>query len=47
VPLDHIGTDPRQALNFAARVVSLEKIGGPASIPYMDAAKAVAGGIVE
>jgi hypothetical protein len=47
VPLDQIGTDPRQALNFAARVVSLEKIGGPASIPYMDAAKAVAGGIVE
>jgi hypothetical protein len=47
VPLDQIGTDRRQALNFAARVVSLEKIGGPPSIPYMDAAKAVAGGIVE
>lgn len=47
VPLDQIGTDPRQAKNFASRVISLEKIGGPASIPYMDAAKVVAGGIVE
>jgi RoxA-like, cytochrome c-like len=47
VPLDQIKTDPRQAVNFAARVISLEKIGGPASIPYMDAAKALAGGIVE
>jgi hypothetical protein len=47
VPLDQVKTDPRQAVNFAARVISLEKIGGPASIPYMDAAKAVAGGIVE
>jgi processive rubber oxygenase RoxA-like protein len=47
VPLDQIKTDPRQAVNFAARVISLEKIGGAASIPYMDAAKAVAGGIVD
>jgi hypothetical protein len=47
VPLDQLKTDPRQAVNFAARVISLGKIGGPASIPYMDAAKAVAGGIVE
>jgi hypothetical protein len=47
VPLDQIGTDPQQAKNFASRVISLEKIGGPASIPYMDAAKVVAGGIVE
>jgi len=47
VPLDQVKTDPRQAVNFAARVISLGKIGGPATIPYMDAAKAVAGGIVE
>jgi len=47
VPLDQIKTDPRQAVIFAARAISLAKIGGPASIPYMDAAKAVAGGIVE
>jgi hypothetical protein len=47
VSLDQIGTDPRQAVNFARRVISLAKIGGPASIPYMDAAKAVAGGVVE
>jgi mono/diheme cytochrome c family protein len=47
VPLDEVKTDPRQAVNFAARVISLGKIGGPVSIPYMDAAKAVAGGIVE
>jgi mono/diheme cytochrome c family protein len=47
VPLDKIGTDPRQAEKFAARMISLEKIGGPASIPYKDAAKLVAGGVVE
>jgi mono/diheme cytochrome c family protein len=47
VPLDQIKTDPRQATNFAARMVSLAKIGGPASIAYMDAAKTVAGGVVE
>ena len=47
VPLDQVKTDPRQAVNFAARVISLGKIGGPATIPYMDAAKAVAGDIVE
>jgi hypothetical protein len=47
VPLDRIKTDPRQALIFAARVFSLDKIGGPASITYLDAAKSVAGSIVE
>jgi hypothetical protein len=47
VPLVQIGTDPRQAMNFASRVISLEKIGGPASIPYMEVAKAVTGGIVD
>ena len=47
VPLDEVKTDPRQAVIFAARTISLQKIGGPATIPYMDAAKAVAGGIVE
>jgi len=47
VPLDQVKTDPRQATNFATRVVSLERVGGPASIAYMDAAKAVAGGVVE
>jgi hypothetical protein len=47
VPLAQIGTDPRQATNFAARVISLEKIGGPSSIAYKDVAKAVSGGIVD
>jgi mono/diheme cytochrome c family protein len=47
VPLDQVKTDPRQATNFATRMVSLEKVGGPASIAYMDAAKTVAGGVVE
>jgi mono/diheme cytochrome c family protein len=47
VPLDQVGTDPRQAVNFASRVITLEKIGGPAQIPYMDAARTVAGGVVE
>jgi hypothetical protein len=47
VPLTKIGTDPHQASNFAARMITLEKIGGPPSIPYMDAAKTVSGGIVE
>jgi len=46
-PLAEIGTDPRQATNFANRVISLEKIGGPSSIPYLEAAKVVAGGIVD
>jgi len=47
VPLDQVKTDPRQATNFAARMITLEKINGPKSIPYMDAAKTVAGGVVE
>lgn len=47
VPLDQVGTDPRQAVNFAARMISLEKISGPPSIRYYDAAKTVAGGVVE
>ena len=46
-PLAEIGTDPRQAMNFANRVISLEKIGGRSSIPYLEAAKVVAGGIVD
>ncbi len=47
VPLDRIGTDPRQAQNFAARTVNLEKVGGPAQIAYMTAAQSVAGRIVD
>jgi hypothetical protein len=47
VPLDQVKTDPRQATNFAARMITLEKINVPKSIPYMDAAKTVAGGVVE
>ncbi|MBV9251913.1 MAG: hypothetical protein JO227_22070 [Acetobacteraceae bacterium] len=47
VPLDEIGTDPRQAQNFAARMVDLEKIGGPAQMPYMAAAQTVAGNVVQ
>ena len=45
--LEDIRTDPRQARNFAERVVSLEKIGGAAQIAYMTAAQLVAGRIVE
>jgi hypothetical protein len=47
VPLDKIGTDPRQAQNFAARVVNLEKVGGPAQMSFLTAAQKVAGHIVE
>jgi len=47
VPLDQVKTDPRQATNFAARMITLEKINGPKSISYMDAAKTVGGGVVE
>lgn len=47
VPLDGVGTDARQAVNFASRVVDLEKIGGPPQIAYMTAAQTVAGHIVE
>jgi hypothetical protein len=47
VSLENVGTDPRQARNFAERIVSLEKIGGPAEIPYMAAAQLVAGRVVE
>jgi hypothetical protein len=47
VPLDGVGTDARQAVNFASRVVDLEKIGGPSQLAYMTAAQTVAGHIVE
>jgi hypothetical protein len=47
VPLGNIGTDSRQARNFAERIVNLEKIGGPPEILYMEAAQLVAGRIVE
>jgi processive rubber oxygenase RoxA-like protein len=47
VPLNDIRTDPQQAHNFAARFVSLEKIGGPTQIPYRKAAQIVTGRIVE
>jgi hypothetical protein len=47
VPLDEIGTDPRQAATFERRTVSLEKIGGPASIPSRDAAQIVTDKIVK
>ena len=44
--LDEIGTDPRQAVNFADRMLSFEKIGGPAEIPLKDAAKLLTDQIV-
>jgi hypothetical protein len=44
--LDKIGTDPRQAVNFANRMLSFEKIGGPAEIPLKDAAKLLTDKIV-
>lgn len=47
IALDKIGTDPRQAQNFAARIITLEKISGPGDIAYLDAAKTVSGRIVE
>jgi len=47
VPLDKVGTDPRQATNFASRVVTLEKINGPPQIAYLEAAKAVTSRIVD
>jgi hypothetical protein len=47
IPLNDIRTDSRQALNFAERIVSLERIKGPPEILYKDAAELVAGRIVE
>jgi hypothetical protein len=47
IPLKNIRTDSQQAVNFAERIVSLERIGGPPGILYMDAAKLVAGRIVD
>ncbi len=48
VPLDQIGTDPRQAATLASRIISLETIpGGPRAMLYTEAVQAVTGGIVE
>jgi hypothetical protein len=47
VPLEDIGTDPRQATKFADRVINLERVGGSAQVPYFKAAELVAGQIVE
>ncbi|HST74703.1 MAG TPA: di-heme-cytochrome C peroxidase, partial [Acetobacteraceae bacterium] len=47
VPLDLIGTDPRQAATLAPRIVSLERIGGPRAMLYTDAVRKVTSGIVE
>jgi mono/diheme cytochrome c family protein len=45
VSLDQVKTDPRQATNFATRAVTLDH--GATRILYLDAAKKVAGGVVE
>ena len=45
VPLDQVKTDPRQATTFATRTVTLDH--GATRILYLDAAKKVAGGVVE
>jgi hypothetical protein len=47
VPLEEIGTDPRQATKFAGRMIHLERVGGSAQVPYFKAAELVAGRIVE
>lgn len=49
VPLDDIGTDPRQAATLATRTVSLESINpaAPRAILYTEAVKKVTSGIVE
>ena len=46
IPLDKIGTDPRQAATFAERTVNLSKIGGPAEIPSFQAGQVVTEKIV-
>jgi hypothetical protein len=45
VPLETVGTDPRQATNFATRMITLD--GGASQIEYMKAAELVAGRIVD
>jgi hypothetical protein len=47
VPLDKIGTDPRHARNFAERKMALASIGGPAEIPYYQAANILTQRVVE
>ena len=47
VPLEVVGTDPRQAQNFATRVITLEKVGGPGKILYYKAAELLTGRIVD
>ena len=47
VPLNQIGTDPRQARNFAQRIISLRNIGGPDEIVYYEAAQILTSRIVE
>jgi mono/diheme cytochrome c family protein len=44
--LDEVGTDPRQAVNFAERMLSFERVGGPAEISLKDAAKLLTDKIV-
>ncbi|RAI02292.1 hypothetical protein DLJ53_13080 [Acuticoccus sediminis] len=47
IPLEEIGTDPRQAATYARRKVNLSKIGGPESIASYEAAQLVTGKIVD
>jgi mono/diheme cytochrome c family protein len=47
VPLDQIGTDPRQARNFAERMMALASIGGPPEIAYYKAANILTERVVE
>src|SRR5262249_57074934 len=47
VPLNKIGTDPRHARNFAERKMALASIGGPAEIPYFQAANILTQRVVD
>jgi hypothetical protein len=47
VAIDEISTDPGSAVRFAERKISLEKVGGPAEIPYKDAARILASKVVD
>jgi hypothetical protein len=47
VPLDKVGTDPREARNFAERMMTLTHLGGPTEIPYYKAANVLTSRVVE
>jgi hypothetical protein len=47
VLVETLGTDPRQARNFAERMMTLTRIGGPSEIPYYKAANILTSRVVE